>query len=58
MARETLNPVTYVLARAAWDRSPQEVAEWITKSTGLKARTRADFMDDTRSWILKYSGIG
>lgn len=57
MARETLNPVTYVLARAASDHSAQEVAEQITKATNLKARTRADFMDDTRSWILKYSGI-
>ena len=57
MARETLNPVTYVLARAASNQSPEEVAKQITKATGLKARTRAEFMDDTRTWILKYSGI-
>lgn len=57
MARETLNPVTYVLARAASDYSPEEVVKEITKATGLKARTRTEFMDETRAWILKYSGI-
>jgi putative ABC transport system permease protein len=57
MARETLNPVTYVLARAAPEHSPEEVAKQITKATGLKARTRSEFMDDTQTWILKYSGI-
>jgi putative ABC transport system permease protein len=57
MARETLNPVTYVLARAASEYSPEEVSKEITKATGLKARTRSEFMDDTRAWILKYSGI-
>jgi putative ABC transport system permease protein len=57
MARETLNPVTYVLARSTSGQSPKEVANQIAQSTGMKARTRADFMDDTRIWILKYSGI-
>ena len=57
MARETLNPVTYVLARAASEYSPEEVSKEITKATGLKARTRTEFMTDTRTWILKYSGI-
>jgi putative ABC transport system permease protein len=57
MARETLNPVTYVLARAAPEHSPEEVAKQITTATGLKARTRSEFMDDTQAWILKYSGI-
>ncbi len=57
MARETLNPVTYVLARARADRSAVEVAADISRTTGLKARTRWEFMDDTRLWILKYSGI-
>lgn len=57
MARETLNPVTYVLARASSEQSPEEVAKQITQATGLKARTRTAFMGDTRTWILKYSGI-
>jgi putative ABC transport system permease protein len=57
MARETLNPVTYVLARASSEQSPEEVAKQITRATGLKARTRTAFMSDTRTWILKYSGI-
>ncbi|ADG66952.1 protein of unknown function DUF214 [Planctopirus limnophila DSM 3776] len=57
MARETLNPVTYVLARARQGNSPEEVARKITSLTGLKARTRNAFMDETRLWILKYSGI-
>jgi putative ABC transport system permease protein len=57
MARETLNPVTYVLARSVDDQSPTDVARRITQTTGLKARTRAEFMDETRTWILKYSGI-
>lgn len=57
MARETLNPVTYVLARSTSNHSPEEVARQITAITGLKARTRNAFIDDTRTWILKYSGI-
>ncbi len=57
MARETLNPVTYVLARTAPGQSPEMVATAITRATGLKARTRTEFMDDTRAWILRYSGI-
>lgn len=57
MARETLNPVTYVLARSTSNHSPEEVARQITEITGLKARTRNAFIDDTRTWILKYSGI-
>jgi putative ABC transport system permease protein len=57
MARETINPVTYVLARTASGHRPAEVARQISITTGLKARTRGEFMDDTRTWILKYSGI-
>ncbi len=57
MARETLNPVTYVLAKAGKGQAPEEVAQRISSSTGLKARTRNAFMDETRVWILKYSGI-
>ncbi|WP_145296692.1 ABC transporter permease [Planctopirus ephydatiae] len=57
MARETLNPVTYVLAKAGQGQSPEEVSQRITSSIGLKARTRNAFMDETRTWILKYSGI-
>ncbi len=57
MARETLNPVTYVLAKAGKGQTPEEVAQRISSSTGLKARTRNAFMDETRVWILKYSGI-
>lgn len=57
MARETINPVSYVLARSHATASAEEVAARITATTGLKARTHRDFAADTQNWILKYSGI-
>lgn len=57
MARETLNPVSFVLARAVDGQSPAVVAQNITRATGLAARSRDQFIDQTRDWILKYSGL-
>jgi len=57
MARETLNPITYVLAKSKDGIDSKRVAESIAKETGFKARTRSDFIADTQTWILKYSGI-
>jgi putative ABC transport system permease protein len=57
MARETINPVSYVLARSQSCASVDEVAARITATTGLKARTHRDFAADTQNWIFKYSGI-
>lgn len=57
MARETIHPISYVLARSLPDHSAKEVAERISATTGLKARTREEFEADTRNWILKFSGI-
>lgn len=57
MARETMNPVTFVLARADDGVVAEEVAHSITRLTGLKARSRAGFKADTQEWIFKYSGV-
>lgn len=57
MARETGNPVTYVLARAEEGTSPEIVAQAISASTGLAAYSRAGFVAKTQDWVLKYSGI-
>lgn len=57
MARETINPVSYVLVRSQSTARADEVAARITATTGLKARTYRDFAADTQLWILKYSGI-
>lgn len=57
MARETINPVSYVLVRSQSSASASEVAARITATTGFKARTHRDFAADTQNWILKYSGI-
>lgn len=57
MARETIHPVSYVLARSQASSSVQEVADRISRITGMKARVYRDFASDTQNWILKYSGI-
>lgn len=56
-ARETMNPVTYVLARSVEGESPEAVARSIADTTGLVARSRAEFKAATQSWVLRYSGI-
>ncbi len=57
MARETVNPVTFVLARAEAGEDPAAVAAAIRRDTGLRARTRDRFIAETQAWILKYSGV-
>jgi putative ABC transport system permease protein len=47
--------LTFVLANAAPDVSPQQLAQRIQKRTGLRARTRADFKTDTVHWYLTNS---
>lgn len=56
-ARETLNPVTYVLARSVRGSSPEEVAGVITRNTGLQAHSRAGFKARSQEWVLNYSGV-
>jgi putative ABC transport system permease protein len=55
-AQEILKPArgqqTFVLAVAAADVSPAELAVRITATTGLRARTAADFKSDTVHWFL------
>ncbi|MDX2038151.1 MAG: ABC transporter permease [Isosphaeraceae bacterium] len=57
MARETLNPVTYVLVRTRGNLLPNDVCREIERRTSLTARTRSEFADATIGWILKYSGV-
>jgi len=57
MARETINPVTAVLAKAAEGHSPDDVAKAITQSTGLAAHSRQGFIDKNVSWVLANSGV-
>lgn len=57
MARETMNPVTFVLARAHAGVAAEDAAHAITQSTGFKARARGDFKADTQEWVLRYSGV-
>lgn len=56
-ARETLNPVTYVLARSVQGSSPEAVADVITRNTGLRAHSRAGFKARSQEWVLNYSGV-
>lgn len=56
-ARETLSPVTYVLARASAGATPEEVAKTIAVSTGMQARSRSGFKAKSQEWVLNYSGI-
>lgn len=56
-ARETLNPVTYVLARASAGTSPDAVAQAISGSTGMQAHSRAGFKAQSQAWVLSYSGV-
>jgi putative ABC transport system permease protein len=56
-ARETLNPVTYVLARASAGATPEEVAKTIAVSTGMQARSRSGFKAKSQEWVLNYSGV-
>lgn len=57
MARETINPVSYVLAKSRADETAAMVARRISTTTGLRALTRDEFAADTQNWILKYSGV-
>jgi putative ABC transport system permease protein len=56
-ARETMNPVTYVLARASAGQSPDAVATEISKATGLQAHSRSGFKAKTQEWVLNFSGV-
>jgi putative ABC transport system permease protein len=49
--------LSYVLARTEPGHTPAEVAASIKRQTGLKARTSRDFIWDTISYYLKYTGI-
>ena len=49
--------LSYVLARTDPRRTPAEVAAAITRQTGLKARTRQEFIWDTIMYYAKYTGI-
>jgi putative ABC transport system permease protein len=57
MARETINPVTAVLARAADGHNPEDVAQEITQSTGLAAYSRDDFIAKNLRWMIENSGV-
>jgi putative ABC transport system permease protein len=57
LARETLHPVTFVLARTAPGRDPEQVAQAISHATGLQARSRRGFISQTQEWVLVYSGV-
>ena len=57
MARETINPVTAVLARAADGCTPDEVAKEITRATGLAAYSRDSFIERSLYWVLNNSGV-
>jgi putative ABC transport system permease protein len=57
MARETINPVSYVLARAAPGHAPADVARAISAATGLQAHSSDGFRIQTQNWVLKYSGV-
>ncbi|MDX2016120.1 MAG: ABC transporter permease [Planctomycetota bacterium] len=56
-ARETLNPVTYVLARAAEGTPPEQAARAISAATGMQAHSRAGFKAKSQEWVLNYSGV-
>lgn len=57
MARETVNPVSYVLARAKQGESADVVAKAITQATGLQAHSSDGFRMQTQDWIIRYSGV-
>jgi putative ABC transport system permease protein len=57
MSRETINPVTAVLARAAEGSAAEDVAREITRATGLAAYSRQEFADRNISWMLANSGV-
>lgn len=57
MARETLSPVSFVLARAREGLSPEEVARRVSRTTGLAAYSRAEFATKTVVWFLVNSGV-
>jgi putative ABC transport system permease protein len=57
MARETIHPVSAVLARAIDGTPPETVAAEIARSTGLAAYYRADFIGKSLRWMLTNSGV-
>ena len=57
LARETIHSVTYVLARTADGHDPDAVADRVARMTGLQARSRTGFVNQTQEWVLAYSGV-
>jgi putative ABC transport system permease protein len=53
----TRNRMTFVLAKAADGEDPRAVAERISAATGLKARTREDWVLDNVRFIATSTGI-
>ncbi|HEV8695377.1 MAG TPA: ABC transporter permease, partial [Lysobacter sp.] len=55
-ARSILRPerhtLTFVMAKAAADLSPEDLAERITQRTGLRARSASQLKSDTVRWFL------
>jgi putative ABC transport system permease protein len=51
------NQMSFVLARAAPNESPEAVARRITEATGLQALSSGDFQWKTIFWVIANSGI-
>ena len=49
--------LSYILAKAQPGQNPSEVAERITRRTGLKAKTSEEFQWMTMMYYLRYTGI-
>jgi putative ABC transport system permease protein len=49
--------LSYILAKTDEGTGPEQVATKIRSETGLKARTSAQFKDDTINYYLMYTGI-
>jgi putative ABC transport system permease protein len=53
----TRNRLSFVVARAAEGESARTVADRIMAQTGLKVRTRDEFAEDGRNFIIENTGI-
>ncbi len=51
------NRLTYVIARAANELTPENVAQTISIATGLRARSSEQFRQDSFAYIINTSGI-
>jgi putative ABC transport system permease protein len=51
------NRMSFVIAKAVDGVSPEEVAKRITKETGLKALSKAEFVDGTSRYVIGNTGI-